>query len=53
MPSLVRIGPEVPKEKIKMRKVYDDNYNANDNDDRKRKHFDQKRSHEPVAQLSL
>ena len=44
MPSLVEIGPVVLEEKMKMLKVYDD--------DRQRKNFDQKSSLEPSAQMS-
>ena len=60
VPSLVEIGPVVLEKKMKMWKVYDDNYNNNDNDynddndhnDGQRTNFDQKSSLEPSAQVS-
>lgn len=45
MPTLVEIGQVFPEKKIKMWKVYDEN----NDDDRKRRNFDQKRSLEPSA----
>ena len=53
VPSLVEIGPVVLK-KMKMWKVYDNANNDDDNDDNnwQRTNFDQKCSHETLAQVS-
>ena len=51
MPGLVKIGPVVLEEKIKMQKVYDNLSDENDIDGQ-RTNFDQKSSLEPSAQVN-
>ena len=48
MPSLVEIGPVVLEKKKKMRKVYNDD-NDTDNDEGQRTNCDQKSSLEPLG----
>ena len=55
VPSLVEIGPVVLEKKMKMRKVYYNDTNDdedNDNDDGQRTNYDQKSSLEPSAQVN-
>ena len=55
MPSLVEIGSVVLEKKMKMLKVYNNNKNDNDdnNKDGQQTNFDQKSSLEPSAQVNL